>query len=181
VPLALGPRPLAAGGEARSEVELPEYKLKAVFLLNFIRYTTWPAKCFENEHSPFVLVVVGKDPFGSYLESTFQGEKVLGRTVEIRRARELPEKVEGHLVFCSELQKPERAELLRRCAGRPQLLIGETPGFAEQGAGINFFIEDLKTRFEVNTQALAESGLELSPSVLKLAKIVKTKHVEEER
>jgi hypothetical protein len=175
-------RPRAASGNGSpTENEQPEYQVKAAFLLNFIRYTTWPAKAFETPKSPIVLLVVGKDPFGTYLESTFTGEEIHGRTVEVRRSRDLPEHVEGHVVFCADPAQATRAELLKRCQKRPQLLVGESAGFAEEGACINFFLEGKKTHFEVNTEALAENGLELNPSVLRFAKLVKTRRENQEK
>jgi hypothetical protein len=161
----------AAPGEA--EAQSREYQIKAAFLLNFLRYTTWPAECFPDEKAPIVLTVVGRDPFGSILEETFAGEEVVGRRVSVARSRELPDSPGGHVLFCSELTPAQRAKLLAAVRGRPLLVVGETPGFATEGAGINFYIEDKKTRFEVNTDAVAEARLVLSPAVLKLARIVR--------
>lgn len=170
---ALAGPALAAG--ARSESETREYQIKAAFLLNFVRYTTWPKERFEDEKSPVVLTVVGRDPFGDVLESTFKGEQANGRRIEVQRSRAVPAELEGHVVFCGTLEKAERQLLLERCRKRPLLLIGETPDFASDGACINFYLQDQKARFEINTEAVAEAGLAISPAVLKLARIVKTR------
>lgn len=164
----------AKGSEARTESEDREHQVKAAFLLNFIRYTTWPKASFEKDSDPIRLTVVGRDPFGSILESTFREEKANGRRIEVVRSKGLPEDL-GHVVFCGELSSEERQTLLARCARRPILLVGEIQDFALDGACINFFLSDNKVRFEANTEALAEASLELSASVLKLAKIVKTR------
>jgi hypothetical protein len=56
--------------------------------------------------------------------------------------------------------------------------VGEAPGFAEDGACINFYLSEKKIRFEVNTDSLAQGSLVVSSAVLKLARIVKTRREE---
>ena len=58
--------------------------------------------------------------------------------------------------------------------GDAVLTVADTPGFAERGVMINFFItrED-KVRFEANLEEAENSGLRLSSQLLKLATIVK--------
>jgi hypothetical protein len=163
----------AAGANVASEDR--EHTIKAAFLLNFIRYTTWPKSSFADAESPIRVMVVGKDPFGGVLESTFRGEKAGARSIEVTRSVEVPAEPVAHVVFCGELTRAERIRLLERCRQRAVLVIGEIEGFALEGAGINFYLQDQKTRFEINTDALAEAGLELSPAVLKLARIVRSR------
>lgn len=163
-------------GRASESVEIRsedrEHEIKAVFLLNFIRYATWPKTSFESAESPVRVLVVGRDPFGPALEATFRGEKALGRSIEVLRSLEVPDPPAAHVVFCGELAPEARAKLLAHSRGRPILLVGELEGLAQDGACINFYLQDQKTRFEINTDALAAASLELSPAVLKLARIV---------
>ena len=165
-------------GNGELEPEHREYQIKAAFLLNFIRYTTWPAECFPDAEAPVVLTVVGRDPFGAILEETFEGEQANGRRVVIVRTREVPAELTGHVVFCADLPRSAREKLLAAARRRALLLVGETTDFAADGACINFYLEDKKTRFEVNTDALAAARLVISPAVLKLAKIVKSRREE---
>jgi hypothetical protein len=39
-----------------------DYKLKAAFLLNFVKFTDWPASSFARTDSPIGICVPGKDP-----------------------------------------------------------------------------------------------------------------------
>jgi hypothetical protein len=175
----------ARAGESESETEEKErtgtsdeereYQIKAAFLLNFIRYTTWPESAFEDKDSPLVLQVVGADPFGKVLDKTFEDEKAGGRKIVIRRTLHLPETVEGHLAFCGKLTDEQQESLIKACAKRPILLVGESEGFAQEGACVNFFLQSRKTRFEINIDALGEGELTMSPDVLKLARIVHTR------
>ena len=52
------------------------------------------------------------------------------------------------------------------------LIVGESAGFAQRGAAVNFFIEANKIRFEINVDAARQRGLKISAKLLTLAKIV---------
>ena len=54
----------------------------------------------------------------------------------------------------------------------PLLLVGEEPGFAEQGGTINFFLDENKIRFEINIETAKQDQLKISSKLLSLAKIV---------
>src|SRR5450432_1916809 len=45
-----------------------EYNVKAVSLYAFGRYVTWPETAFQTADSPFVIGVLGDNPFGDALE-----------------------------------------------------------------------------------------------------------------
>ena len=178
--LLLGPTATARGAPApqRADPERGEHELKAAFLYNFIRYTTWPRSSFENSRSPIVLTVVGTDPFGETLESTFKDKRLHGRSVEIKRHKRVPKgALHGHLIFAASLSAKDRKVLLERCADRAMFVVGEAAGFGEQGACANFFLEDQRIRFEMNPGAIRKARIDVSSELLKLARIVETKGV----
>src|SRR5687768_2113299 len=51
-----------------------EYQIKAVFLFHFAQFVEWPAKAFPDPKSPLVIGVLGRDPFGAYLDQVVAGE-----------------------------------------------------------------------------------------------------------
>ncbi len=63
------------------------------------------------------------------------------------------------------------AEVAQRIGGRPVLTIGESDRMLAQGGVIRFYIEDNRTRFEVNTDAAQAARLKLSAKLLKLARL----------
>src|SRR5436305_4926410 len=62
-----------------------EYSVKAAFLLNFTRYTDWPASAFASDADPLVLCIIGQDPFGPALD-TVEGKTVKGHPIRIGRS-----------------------------------------------------------------------------------------------
>src|SRR2546428_9163782 len=62
-----------------------EYDLKAAFLFNFAQFVEWPAEAFAEDKSPFVIGVLGDDPFGSSLDEILAGEIIRNRPLIVRR------------------------------------------------------------------------------------------------
>src|ERR1700681_3665474 len=50
-----------------------EYQVKAAFLYNFAKFVDWPAEAFGSSGAPFVIGVVGDDPFGGALDQAING------------------------------------------------------------------------------------------------------------
>ena len=149
-----------------------EYQLKAAFLYNFIRYTSWPDKAFDKDDDPIVLTIIGTDPFGKQIDDLFSGKKLHDRSIVIRRVKKVPTKVDAHVVYVSGLQKQELVKVQELYHKRPTLVIGEAPEVIKSGAQCNFYIEGGKVRFEVNTDNLELAQLKISSQLLKLARIV---------
>ena len=102
-------------------------------------------KTFENEKTPIRILVVGKDPFGKVLEKTFAKGKVLhGRSGRDRALGQATRRsVDAHVVFAAGLSTDDRSTAdPSRSPQRPVLLVGETPGFAAEGACVNFYIKE---------------------------------------
>jgi hypothetical protein len=182
---------LAAGGAAAGEgkpAESTEYEVKAAFLLNFTKFVTWPDKAFEKNESPFVIGVLGQDPFGATLDKMFEGKTVKDRKVEILRFT-WPERKEGepagdalqalvrglkgcHLLFVSASEDGHLDDLAKMLTGSNVLTVGESEGFAKRLGVIGFFIEAKKVRFQINTDAAARAQLDISSRLLRLASVV---------
>jgi hypothetical protein len=170
---ALEPSARAAPVSARSEVT--EYQMKASQLGHFLCYTHWPEGTFKSETDPVRVLVVGEDPFGRVLDESMAKKKIGQRAIIVERVAKVPESVSAHVVFCGGMESEQRLALIQRVADRPVLLVGETPGFAADGACVNFFFEGTKVRFEVNPDATKRAGLTLSSEMLKVAKLVRTR------
>jgi hypothetical protein len=175
--LALGALPCfsqveASRGEIR-EQESNEYRIKAGFLLNFVKYTTWPKEAFASESSDLVVAVVGKDPFGQDLDRTLAGKTIGKHAISVRRVQKAEDALSAHVLFVGGMEAGERSALLGRVAGRAILVVGEVPGLAVEGSIANFYLENNKVRFEINVEAAKRGKLELSSELLKLARLVK--------
>ena len=155
--------------------QAPEYDLKAAYLYNFGTFTEWPAGAFRAPDAPFVVGVIGRDPFGAALEDTFRGVTVHKRRPEIRRSAEIENLKGSHILFVPSTEKARFKEILDAFRGTNTLVVGESEGFAAGGGAMNFFIENKRVKFEVNPAAARRAGLQISSQLLRLAWIVEEK------
>ncbi len=150
-----------------------EYAIKAAYLYQFGRYVEWPAQAFANERAPLVIGVLGADPFGNLLEEISRTKRIENRPIVIRRFATAAEYSYSHILFVpASVDQGQKTRILQKLQGTPTLLVGEEPGFAERGGTINFFQEENKIRFEINTDVARQDQLKISSKLLSLAKIV---------
>jgi len=157
---------------ARPEVE---YKLKAAFVAQFVRYVQWPEERFQSKHSPFVVGVLGADPFGSGLTRYLnQVKEYQGHPIEVRHFENARGAGVCHLLFVAGKQRKDLPEVLTQLRGKGVLAIGEDPRFAQRGGVVNFYWRDPShIAFEINVDAAKRRKLTIRSQLLKLAKIVK--------
>ncbi|HEX2861806.1 MAG TPA: YfiR family protein [Lacunisphaera sp.] len=147
-----------------------EYDLKAAFLYNFITFTEWPADAFHSSESPYVVGVVGEDPFGSALDEIVNGERIKGRPLVVRRFRRLDDLHNCHILFISSSEARRLPDTLRRLRGRPVLTVSDMPGFTAAGGGIGF-TSTTKIGLNINPGALRDANLVVSSKLLRLARL----------
>ena len=154
--------------------EFGEYEVKAAFLSNFAQFTKWPSGTFSDSGAPFVIGILGDDPFGRAMENIIQGRGVSGRKVVIRRGRNVTDMRGCQIVFVSKSERGRAGEILGALQnlaglqGSPILTVGETEQFTRQGGMISFKMEGDKVRFDINSGAAQRAGLQISSKVLKL-------------
>ena len=146
-----------------------EYKLKAVFLLNFAKFIEWPDQAFSDKASSIVICIVGKDPFGGLIEEVVKGETVQNRALEIKRLSLEQDLRACHIAFFSRSTASQLAKVLPGLRDSHTLTVGEMEdGFIQQGGVMNFVLVDQKVRFEVNPAAI-QTNLKISSKLLALS------------
>jgi hypothetical protein len=148
------------------------YQVEAVFLFNFTQFVTWPAEAFRAPGDPFVICIVGEDPFGSYLDETVAGEKVQDRPLQVRRLQRLDPADHCHIAFVSGSESARVAELLGRLQGPGTLTVSDIEDFGKRGGMIRFVVENRRVRLRVNVDAAKAAGLTISSKLLRIADIV---------
>jgi len=162
-----------AAPSARAQAEPPtEYQLKAAFLFNFAKFTDWPGEGFASAESPFLVCVLGKDPFGRMLDDTLQGKLIAQRPVVIERLRDVAAGRRCQVVFVSRSESSRLAAIFQALRRSSTLLVGETDGFARAGGAIELTLEEDRVGFIINPDAAGRAGLRFSSKLLALARIV---------
>jgi hypothetical protein len=163
----------AAVTRAQPEPPSPtEYEVKAAFLYNFTRFVEWPPEGLRDPGAPFVIAIVGRDPFGAVLDETVAGKTAGGRPIEVRRVPRVEEARDAQIVFVSSAERSNIAAILKELDRPGILTVGDTDGFAMRGGAINFTMQARKVRFEINPAVTEQAGLKVSSQLLKLATLV---------
>jgi hypothetical protein len=160
-----------AAGNAQSQKEL-EYKLKAVYLFNFLQFSEWPDSAFTDARAPIILGVVGNDPFGTVLDEVVQSEKVGAHPITVVRFRREDEITKCHALFVCLSEKDECQTILDRVQGSSTLTVSELTGFDALGGCIRLYFENNRLRFEINMKALKQARVKMSSKLLRLARII---------
>jgi uncharacterized protein DUF4154 len=150
-----------------------EYEVKAVFLYNFAKFVEWPPDPPADVSDPFVIGIVGRDPFGDALEQTLRRKTLNGRPLAIKRFKDRQAARGCRVLFISASERKHLNALLTSLHGDPVLTVGDNESFAKAGGVIAFTLEDNRVRFEINVDAAQRAGLRISSKLLSLAKIVR--------
>ena len=160
-------RPCAADGPSR------EYLVKAAFIYNFTQFITWPKDAYSCADSPFIVGVLGDDPFDGTLEQAMDGKTVDGHPVVVRHFASVDQLGPCQVLFVPQSQEDSMAAVMSRLAATPVLTIGESEDFLPGDGGIRFLLEDGKIHFEINPAATDAARLKISAKLMKLARIYK--------
>lgn len=144
-------------------------QVEAVFLFYFSQFVDWPPGAFADEHAPFVIGVLGDDPFGGALDQAVAGERVNGRPVIVRRLTSIAQATGCHILYISDSEAPQLAQILSALKGRDVLTVSDLDHFVQSGGMIRFLLVDRHVRLLVNPQAAQSAGLKLSSKLLRVA------------
>jgi hypothetical protein len=156
---------------AAQETAPSEYQVKAACIYNFTKFIGWPPEAFPPERSsPFVIGVIGDDPFNGELQRAVQNKDVGGRGFVVRHLRNAGEAKACHILFVCRSERKSMADILAAVATLPVLTVSESDRFVQLGGIINFLVEQNKVRFEINAEAAKKAGLKISSNLLNLGR-----------
>jgi len=146
-----------------------EYQRKAECLFKFGKFVEWPARKFTEPDSPFIIGVVGSDPFHGLLEEAAQGGHINDRAVIVRHVESMEELRKCHIIFVCRSETSRLASILSEVRWDNVLTVGETDKFTTRGGMINFVTLDNTVRFQINDAAARHAGLKIKANLQQLA------------
>lgn len=154
-----------------------EYQVKGACLIKFGMFVEWPvAPNGSADKSPFVIGILGNDPFGKTFDEAVAKEKVNGRHVMVKRGKSAAELLDCQIVFISFPELDRVRAAITQFATNGVLTVSDAPGFAGMGGMVGFIKEaskeGVKVRFEINSEIAGQSGLKLSSKLLQVGRIV---------
>lgn len=154
---AVGAIPAApAGGGSAEEA------VKAAYVFNFAKLTTWPA---SESNGPIVIGIIGSGGTGEAISRVVDGKTANGRTINVKSIAAGAAK-SCHIVFVCGSGGPPSV------GSDPVLTVGESSGFTGEGGAIGFVSDGGKVKFELSKKAVKKAGLTIDSKLEALAKVV---------
>lgn len=145
-----------------------ESQVKAAYVYNFGKFITWPPDQTAKPDT-FGICIFGKDPFGPVLDQTVNGELIDGRKVVVVRTSKLQDIQVCRILFVSSSELNHLPVIVNEAQRMHVLAVSDIPNFVERGGTIGLVNQGDRIRFEVNRTRAADSHLELSSELLKVA------------
>jgi hypothetical protein len=166
-------------------------KIKAAYLLNFVRFTQWPQAAFADAGASIVVAVLGRDPMGPILDQTLATRRVHDRDIVVRRHR-MPERddfaseagytrargelVEAlrrcHVLFVAEEQASATEWIMAQLQDQPVLTVGDDRAFIHQPVMLSLAEKSNRITFYARMKIIKTSTIRISSQLLKLARII---------
>jgi len=161
-------------------------QVKGAYVLNFIRYTEWPAGA---NTGPIVVTVLGRSNLGRSFEQVISHAEPIGeRPLEVRRLRYPQAAPDGSLapaafgrfydalantqvLYVGQSEARRLPQVLAR-VGPGVLTVSDVPGFAASGGMVELVIDENRIVFELNADAIDRGGLRMGAKAMKLARAV---------
>jgi YfiR/HmsC-like len=152
-----------------AQTSMSEYQVKALFLLNFVKYVDWPAEA----SGPIVIGILGQDNFNDSLRAAVEGKNIGGREIVIKHVSAGDDLSGCTILFVSSSENPQLNQILGKAGSSPILTVGESDSFLQNGGIINFTLKEGKIHLEINLKAAQKVNLQISSKLLSVADVVK--------
>lgn len=139
--------------------------VEAAFLPRFARYVTWPPAAMPKGSDPFLLCVIGGDPFGVMLDDAARSQSILGRSIVIKR---MDSEVAADSCQIAFVGGGRAGQTLAALSKKPVLTVTDASNGAERGV-IHFVVTGGRVRFFIDQAAATRRGLAISSRLLALA------------
>ena len=121
-----------------------DHRVKAAFLVKFIRYVDWPS---TEGKDTFNMGVFGDSPIAENLFSIMP-KTIDGWKLNITRIENVKDSLDCHLVFLSSSEAHRYSEIIGALKDLEVLTVSDTRNFLDIGGMINFLIVDHLVRID---------------------------------
>jgi hypothetical protein len=147
--------------------------LKVAMIGKIAEFVRWPDGAgLDDPERPLEFVILGSTPLEGRLLSYYREVKIAGHRVFARRARDVADVGQPHVLFIASSYEDDLERVVARLKEAPILTVGDTEGFAQRGVAVNLYLVEDQVRFEISRRALHKHRLEASYHLLTLARLV---------
>jgi hypothetical protein len=169
VPLAIASLGIVLLGRTIAVAQdVTEPALKAAFIYNFARFTTWPADAAPADS--FVICVLNDTAVAEALQHAVAGRSLTERPVSVTSVAPSASKKTCRVLYMAGLPVNKVAEVVAELRESPVLTISNIDGFASAGGMTQFFFEHGQLRFRIALESAKRAGLHISSRLLIMAR-----------
>ncbi|HLO60610.1 MAG TPA: YfiR family protein [Bacteroidales bacterium] len=139
---------------------------QSLYIYNFSRLIQWPA---GNQSGDFVIGVIGNDELYNSLITYVSNKKVGSQPIVIRKFDNPESLTRCHIIFVGNSKVSAFEDVLLRCQGSNSLIITEKKGMVNFGSAIDFFMDQNKLKFMINSMNAQKYNLTVSKSLEDMA------------
>ncbi|CAD6875627.1 YfiR family protein [Methylomonas fluvii] len=162
---------ISSSASSAAPLALEQYTVLVALTLNFAHFTQWPEQAFANSGNNLQVCLVGDNALLQSFDS-ISGKAVGNRVIKIINTDKLRNLNQCHILFLSELSNSVLSQVFLDTKQYPVLTIGEEADFIGSGGMVAMVNTDGKIQLHINLAMVKSSGLTISSSLLRLAKIV---------
>jgi NAD-dependent SIR2 family protein deacetylase len=151
---------VASGINVYSQVE----KYLAAFTYQISKSITWPT-----ESTDFTIGVIGTSDATPYFKQIAKEKKIGERNISMVQWNSIDEVDQCQVLFVSGDQLLHLSKIVDRLSEKSVLIITESSGTIEKGAGLNFLLVDGRIRYELNKTALSKINLSIPSDLERMA------------
>jgi hypothetical protein len=148
--------------------DVTEPALKAAFIYNFARFTTWPADSPAGD--AFTICVLNDNAVARALERAVVGKLLAERPIAVSVVASGAPKRACRVLYMAGLPAVEVAAVVADLRESPVLTISNIEGFASAGGMTQFFFEHGQLRFRIHLESAKRAGLQISSRLLIMAR-----------
>lgn len=150
--------------------------VKASFILDIVRFVTWPAESF-NQHPNRLLLCMRKSGISGQMLKAFQGETVGGNQVDINQIDSFADTRSCNVLYIANDEFEKYTDETLVDLNQPLLTIldvtqMELTQSAKSNTLVTLVRKGSRIGFEINLDKTRHSGLRMSSELLKLATII---------
>lgn len=139
---------------------------QSLYIYNFSRLIQWPA---GNQTGDFVIGVVGDDALYKSLLTYVANKKVGTQPIAVKKF-DSPESVTRcHIIYVGNSKVSAFDAVVERLRGSNSLIITSKKGMVNMGSAIDFFMDQDKLKYVINTTNAEKYNLTVSKSLQDMA------------
>jgi len=139
---------------------------QTLYIYNFSRLIQWPASSVAGD---FVIGVVGDNEIYNNLVAYVANKRVGSQPIIVKKFDDPQSVTRCHIIFIGDNKVSRLNEVISKLQGSNSLIITERKGMINSGSAIDFFMEQDKLKFVINSINAEKYNLTVSKSLEDLA------------